>query len=494
MVRLLFIFFLLIPSLIQAQDNKEQKNKREQRLKDSLAIFGPSEKGIPNGVAVSAVIGKNGGHLVSADKKAELIIPPGALTTETLITIQPVTNTNKAGFGTTYHFEPSGIQFQQAVQLVFHYTGKDIEGNSPEQLSMSTQNEQGSWLRLSDIKVDTVAKTITGSTMHFSGYVMSWSLIIYPAGYSVKVGKQIEIRCFLTPTDNTPREKVTAEQTRAGYVMWFDLQFQNEKKWSVNGVVNGNATVGTIFPPPIQASAWEDRFSMTYEAPLKLPDQNPVKIRLEIKGVEALDGKFYTSETTTSLLVYDDCFEVEMMVQIKGGSRQAWGGKSTYQDDGNIIISLDKKEPELARIFNRAERMDFDNCPKRKILNPQTNSGLFHVSGLKLVKITPANPPTQPYRTIEVMFEPFPIEITRFTFNCPPPPGFKGGRSKGKIDLSTSAPGGPPPLLMFMAMPAMPQYLKFLDKNGEQIIMEMGKPGDDLYMKIWVKKVDTDQW
>jgi hypothetical protein len=481
--RIAFVFWL-IPLIIQGQP--------DQRIKDSLVLFAPTATGVPNSEPVSVMIGKEGGKLISADKKAELIIPPGALLSETMISIQPVTNMARTGIGKTYYFEPSGLQFKQPVQLIFHYTDKDTDEGSAQLLSVSTQDAKGSWLRLTKIKIDTVAKTITGNTTHFSGYVMSWSLVMWPHSNNVKVGKQIGVQCYLTP-DNSSREEATDQQTLDAYHQWFDYQFQNPRNWSVNTIPNGDANVGEIIQPPIQATTWYDRFAVIYEAPPRIPDENPVTIEIEIKGVE-MDGKFITAKRSVKLRVYDDCYQVEMIVTMKGGSRQAWGGNMTYKDDGSFVVSLDKKEPEILSIFNRSEIITYDNCPDRTILNPTTNSGMFHVGQTKQIKITPANLPDQPHRIIEILFEPFPIEVTRFTFNCPPPPGFKGGRSKGTVDLATAGARGPAPLLLFMGRPAIPQYLKFLAKEGEQIIMEMGKPGDEIYYKIWVRKIEEDRW
>ena len=484
MKKIIGFIFLLVSFITQAQEDK--------RKKDSMILFAPTGIGTPDGEPVSQQIGKEGGRIISSDNKAELIIPPGAMSSETMISIQPVTNMAKAGIGKTYHFEPSGLQFQRPVQLIFHYSDKDTDGDSPELLSISTQDDKGSWFRLRKIKIDKIAKTITGNTLHFSGYVMSWSLIMFPHSNNVKVGKQIGVQCYLSPA-NSDRDDATEEQTLLAYHQWFDYQFQNERIWSVNGITNGDAKVGEIIQPPIQATTWENRFGVIYEAPAKIPDENPVTIEIEVKGVE-MDGKFINVKKSAKLSVYDDCYQVEMIATMKGGSPKAWGGNMTYKDDGSFVIDMDKKEPELLNIFNRVEEITYDHCPDRTILNPTTNSGLFHVSGIKQVKITPANPPGQPNRIVEIVFEPFPIEVTRFRFNCPPPPHSNiKGNAKGTIGF-TMPGGGPSPLLLFMGRPAIPQYLKFEAKDGEQIILEMGRPGGEIYYKVWLKKIDEDRF
>ena len=47
-------------------------------------------------------------------------------------------------------------------------------------------------------------------------------------------------------------------------------------------------------------------------------------------------------------------------------------------------------------------------------------------------------------------------------------------------------------MLMFMGKPAIPQYIKFIAKDEEQIIMESPKGVKEIYYKIWVKKIKEE--
>jgi hypothetical protein len=187
-------------------------------------------------------------------------------------------------------------------------------------------------------------------------------------------------------------------------------------------------------------------------------------------------------------LVYDNAYEVRMKAELKGGSQEAWGGIVTYKDEGSFIVSMEKNKPYIVAT-NNLESVSYSTCPERVITNPTTCTGILHVAGTRQIKVTPANPPGQPYPIVEIWFAQYPVELTRFTFNCPPPPSTKG-RSKGKVDLTTSYGGQPSPMLMFFGMPALPTYIKFIAKDEEQIIMEQGSPGSEIYYKFWVKKVE----
>ena len=45
-------------------------------------------------------------------------------------------------------------------------------------------------------------------------------------------------------------------------------------------------------------------------------------------------------------------------------------------------------------------------------------------------------------------------------------------------------------MLMFFGQPAIPSYLRFAAKDGEQVLMEKGEIGSDIYYKIWVTKLN----
>ena len=160
------------------------------------------------------------------------------------------------------------------------------------------------------------------------------------------------------------------------------------------------------------------------------------------------------------------------------GDKKAWGGIRTATDKGSFIISLENNKPTLINIINNLEVMTND-C-KNKILNPTTCTGLLHVAGIKDFKITPANPPGQPYSTVEIWFVPFPIEFTKSQFLCPPPPGYTQGGVSGNDIAGLSMNFGH----------ALPWNIKFLAKDGEQI--SVNSKDEEGSLKILVRKIKDD--
>src|SRR5450755_5139363 len=81
--------------------------------------------GTPIGIPVTKTIGAAGGTIISADGRAELDIPAGALSSDLAISIQPITNECPNGAGVAYDFLPNGTKFLIPATLTIHYTDDD---------------------------------------------------------------------------------------------------------------------------------------------------------------------------------------------------------------------------------------------------------------------------------------------------------------------------------------------------------------------------------
>ena len=131
---------------------------------------GATEVGIPDGELVSKVIGPAGGTISSADTRVTLTIPAGALSKNTQILIQPITNQAPGGLGAAYRFLPDGTTFAKPASLTFNYDPRRVAANSPEAFRIATQGADARWYRTPEAHVDTVAHTITTEMPHFSDW------------------------------------------------------------------------------------------------------------------------------------------------------------------------------------------------------------------------------------------------------------------------------------------------------------------------------------
>src|SRR5690349_1857281 len=126
-----------------------------------------TSKGKPTGEKISMEIDKEGGKLFSEDGRIELQLPEGALSKKKKISIQAVTNLVANGRGDAYEMEPSGLQFQKPVTLIYHYTEEELSGTSPEFKGMAWQDDKGKWQGIQEFSLDTAAKTLTTQINHF---------------------------------------------------------------------------------------------------------------------------------------------------------------------------------------------------------------------------------------------------------------------------------------------------------------------------------------
>ena len=160
-------FLLLLAAGCKKVNSLTNINNILQSLDDSIpaAISGI---GTPTGTPVSKNIGSSGGSLLSADGRIELVIPSGALSANTNITIQPVTNNCPGGLGIAYDLLPNGTKFAVPATFIFHYGDADVNGTDPYLFFEAVQDSLQQWDADVYRDVDTIAKTVSFDLNHFS--------------------------------------------------------------------------------------------------------------------------------------------------------------------------------------------------------------------------------------------------------------------------------------------------------------------------------------
>ena len=105
---------------------------------------------------------------------------------------------------------------------------------------------------------------------------------------------------------------------------------------------------------------------------------------------------------------------------------------------------------------------------------------MIHITGVKGIILHPAQLPGRPYRVVETLHLSSEIQnlhalnILVLHLEATQQEVFRAFR-------------------WMLAIPALPMYLKFMAKDGEQIIATQGSPGSELYYKIWVRKLKEDK-
>ena len=487
MKKIIVIIFLFAAVNVSAQDIP---------VEDTTSKPAITEIGKPDGEKSEMEIGKDGGSFTSSDGKVNLIIPEGAVSKKTTFSIQPVTNLMPNGNGKAYRLEPSGIQFQKPVQLVFHYDPEESEDSMQLLMGIAMQDDKGQWYGLNEFTLDTVAKTISGNINHFSIWAEydKLKLIVFSNNNSnidgltprLKVKNWaglaiIGVGVTPKPATENSNDKLSELST------WMP---PNKLIWRVNKIIKGDDVVGKLVKGEIDES--KGRFN-DYKAPDNIPKQNPVAISVELVGAsDKFKGVTYKNlKLVRNILIYEDnTYEVKMTSYIDmpaGGS-----GTATYQDSGSFVVSLYGKEAEIIEKSNKNTsdkfHIELSGCTCKTLIS---GSGYIHMIGAQSITVTPATP-TQPAR-VKIQFIRTPLILPILEFTCT--------ADKGRTFTRTTAQAN----AMFAMMPAFPWSIEFTAKEGEEeweiYETEFGIPegtpmqgGDKALIKYIIRKLKDKEW
>jgi hypothetical protein len=422
---------------------------------DTVKLITPFGK--PDGKEASEKIGKEGGKLLSNDARVELIIPPGALSKKTTISIQPVKNTLSPTGRKSYHMQPSGVNFKEPVQIIFYYSGEDNSDVLARGIAM--QDEKGRWHDLADVTVDSVKKTISGKISHFSYWVDYERVTITPSSAKVKVGKEITLQ-LNTYIQSQGEDDGSGQDVLPGLPPISLVSVTLPPVWSANGVVNGNANVGTI-------TAGGNGINVRYRAPARVPARNPVAVTAELKNLNyQVGGRTFTNlKVTGNVLVYDEhTYEVKMFAWVDQTSL-ACGQRA--EDEGSFIVQVENNTAKVSDIKNSNVTIPIrTGCPCAQIwMNREISVGPFHITGVQTIHVTPAAPPQKPDAHVRILFRP--ANAVHPIFFCP------------------NAAAYP-----IYASPALPKMLEFFAKKEEQVLYDIKESMTGL--KIWVRQVSEE--
>lgn len=235
--------------------------------------------GTNDGIAVTKTIGSAGGTIVSDDGELELIIPSGALTTNTDITIQPITNNVPTGRGKAYRLTPDGQQFSKDITLKFHYTEAEAAMTEPEYMQVAFQNSDGTWKVVENVTNDAASKTVSAKVSHFTDFTEFDILRLVPSSL------------YLKPGESGTFEVSYAGMSTDGKITFALGVIANDITWKVNGSTGGNSANGSI-----QSTS---RIAAKYTAPATAPAINPVTISAEINIPFVVNGQSFNKGILT---------------------------------------------------------------------------------------------------------------------------------------------------------------------------------------------------
>ncbi len=243
---------------------------------------------VPADIPPSATIGPSGGSIRSADGRLTLKVPAGALATPMTLSIAPTANGAPQGIGSAYALSPVGLAFAGPAQVVFAYSTEDLDGTGEGALGLAIQ-DGSNWFGISGGSIDPVARTLsvpvsstspapapTGQGLgpqhaSASGNLAPYGAVsIVPESVVLPVGGRKSFALgFVGPSS-------TESRTPGFFALAGGLAENVTTIWYVNGVVDGNASEGTV------ASAGNNA---TYMAPRCKPPINPVYLAVFVKVV-----------------------------------------------------------------------------------------------------------------------------------------------------------------------------------------------------------------
>jgi len=219
--------------------------------------------GSPAGNPVSKSIGPAGGSLKSDDGMVEISIPAGALSSNTEIKIQPVTNEAPGGVGLSYDFLPNGTIFSKPATITFHYNEDELN-NDPVFLCLAYQDSIHAWRADPEHQyLDSTAKTLSLDVSHFTRYTTidaGFKLSADPKEVKGNNTSRIQVWEILSQDNRV----TTSTSVPSKYV----------DSWTVDFSPGGNNTVGKI------VGTGSD---VTYQAPEHVDVARTVKITAHIK-------------------------------------------------------------------------------------------------------------------------------------------------------------------------------------------------------------------
>lgn len=287
--------FLLCCFLLLSSCSKDTDN-------DDPVFTGPSNK-------EALTVELNGGQLT-------LEIPAGAMEEGTQISVQEsnVELPETAPVLQQFELLPKGTKFLKPVTLTIKYTDEMLQGSSPYALGLAFQNDDSEqWYALVGGKVNTEQKTISTKITHFSHWGVFNALHLYAKTGNdvyhdgqevipmltnqmltvgvvmdlpplsaddeemlkfIKKGFELMKKDPINPkvSEDCPDCALLAPVSFVPPVETDDIHNKVIKpdKWLVNGIANGNTTVGTI-------SEYTNGY-FSYTSPAKMPLDNPMAI------------------------------------------------------------------------------------------------------------------------------------------------------------------------------------------------------------------------
>jgi hypothetical protein len=196
----LLITLLLPVTLVTLSNCGKEKNSSAPPSSEPAK----TAAGAPVGNVETYTVDATGASFATSDSSMVVTIPAGAVSSSTTINVQQITNTCTAGIGKSFSLTPHGTVFQKPVSIRFSYAGQE-EATIPKALGIAYHDKEGIWRMVNGAVVDTIHKTVTIQTTHFSNWTLLQWFKLQPVSAVIQPGETIELKVIsfidLAPDD-----------------------------------------------------------------------------------------------------------------------------------------------------------------------------------------------------------------------------------------------------------------------------------------------------
>jgi hypothetical protein len=160
-----------------------------------------------------------------------------------------------SGIGLAFRLTPHGEQFAKPVKIQFSYKNNALIQD--ENTRIAYQDAKGIWQCINKAERNTVAKTVTIETTHFSDWSFFEKISLNPQSATVNIGRTVTLKVIeLTDDDIVPLTPVVYKTAK------------NVSDWQLGGA-------GNLRPNGAEA---------VYTAPNIIPATNPVAVSCKVAG------------------------------------------------------------------------------------------------------------------------------------------------------------------------------------------------------------------
>lgn len=311
--------------------------------------------GQPSGDAYTEFIGSEGGTIQSPDGKITIVIPAGALSEETEIGIQPITNTAVSGMGSGYRLTPHGKIFKKKVTVRFLYADAVRRISSSKALEVAYQNEKGEWIAIGNAVKDPVQKTISVQTDHFSDWAYIASLELTPVVKTLGLSESVTLKAvhYIFPADEDGLVPLHLPEAGTGTPLLLD------KRYIVGWTLHGP---GHLEPKGNEA---------VYTAPSATPAEKTATVTVELN----IEGKQVLLISTIQII------DEGISISIDGGPWQTYAGMATKVPDMNVFslasLRISAEIPQIVFMWPLGGRQKADGVYQWYMWGSEENNVVF---------------------------------------------------------------------------------------------------------------------